>query len=624
MARLGNFFSKTPQILCFLLSILCLFNFNQAFAEVRVKARLITPNVSIGEQVRIQIELSSSENNDFGGDVRPVEIIGDGALEFLGINQSSSSSYSIMNGKTKSSFTKTLTLNYAAFKEGVWTVPKINIGSSGGKTAGPFKVRVFKVLPDKYKKNRAQAKKPKQYGGLLDKIFGGGQNSAYDNSPNRKIEFFAEAEVDKTKVYAGEQIYVSFNIYTSGSITQFDTLKFPTFKGFWKEDVNFAGRFMWEPVIKNGRRMQKAELSSYILIPYKAGNLEVDSFKLRAGVSQRSFGFGRENKVIKFDTKSIPIEVLPFTEPEPESFKGGVGRFAAGVVGGLNRRQINAGEVYELRLKVVGDQSSVKFVEAPALDLGDDFKLLSQDEEYRFFKRNLSSMKIFKYNIIPKKEGIFKIPDAVLDFHAAYGEKNGPDSFYQLVQELPTLKVIKGRGKVKAKDELFISEDKTAKWRSFKEQRFLEFISSKISWWLYLIFMLALFVASYFVFKREIKVGEFDDLLRDKLENYTQKAKESFKDRNFKNSATELINYYYLIVGALIGKRLSTEEEFMVSIESIPAGLKKHKESIKEQMNELQELRFGSDLSIKKNQDRLDRCIQKQEKDLKLLESYIS
>ena len=62
----------------------------------------------------------------------------------------------------------------------------------------------------------------------------------------------------------------------------------------------------------------------------------------------------------------------------------------------------------------------------------------------------------------------------------------------------------------------------------------------------------------------------------------------------------------------------------MVSIESIPAGLKKHKESIKEQMNELQELRFGSDLSIKKNQDRLDECIQKQEKDLKLLESYIS
>ena len=399
-------------------------------AKVTIESKLITPNVAIGDQVQIVIEITSEESGDDlgGNNIRPPQSVNDGALEFIGTNQSSSSSFSFSNGKTNSTYRKTLRITYGAFKEGVWTIPQFNIpqfnvDSVRGKKAGPFKVHVYKELPEKYRKEKVE-KEPKAFGGLLDQIFGRDIDNPFNKTPRQKTEFFAEAEVDKTKVYKGEQIFVRFYIYVTGAVTQFDTLKFPTFKGFWKEDVNFAGRFIWQPVMKNGKRMQRAELSSYILIPYKSGDHVIDSFELRASLISRGFGFGRAAKVFKFKTKPIAIDVRPLGEQAPRSYLGGVGLFKVGVVGGNDRREVNEGEAFKIQLKVVGDRSNTKFVDAPKIDLGEDFKLLSQQEEYRFFPKKLSSMKIYTYSLIGKRPGVYKIPDVAMSFHKAFESKN--------------------------------------------------------------------------------------------------------------------------------------------------------------------------------------------------------
>ena len=607
------------------LLLVFLFLPQSVFAKITTKSTLVTPNIELGDQVQIVVEYTSDESsNALGSKIRPPQSVSDGALEFIGTNQSSSSSYSFSNGKSTSTYTRTFTLTYGAYKEGTWTVPAFDLGLGDGKKAGPFVVKVYKKLPEKYKKEKAQKRK-KSFGGLLDQMFGGGFDNAFNKTPVEDVGFFAEAEVDKTKVYKGEQIFVRFYIYASGVITQFDTLKFPTFEGFWKEDVNFAGRFVWQPVIKNGKRMQRAELSSYILIPYKEGNHVVDSFELRASVTPRRFGFGRGAKLLKYTTKPIKIDVLPLGENTPESYQGGVGLFASGVVGGRDRREVVEGQAFRVQVKVVGDKSNAKFVEAPRIDLNDDFKLLSQQEEYKFFPQSLSSMKVFTYNLIPKKPGVYKIPDVLMSFHKAFEESQPLDElYYEVTQELPTLKVRANPNKKKMDDEVYIVQDDEVVWTKFSKTRVLDFLSFRVHGIFFLIFFFGVVGYAAFLFKNEVSKTIEDDQLFKKLKHHSLVAKKDFKAGRFESSATNLINYYYLIVGGITGKRLSTEEEFSRSVNSLPAGLKSKKMSIIKAMETLQEIRFGSDLSQKQNQDKLKKCIQKQIADAKALESYIS
>lgn len=596
-----------------------------AFSKVSVKSVLSTPNVGVGDQVRISIEYKSKVSaKELEADLRPPQSVSNNALDLIDTNTSISQGFNISNGKTTRSYTRTITLTYAAFKEGLWTIPKFNLGLGDEKTAGPFKVRVYKELPEKYKqKNQNQGSGI--FGGLFDQMINGGRLNRTQSS---KVEFFAEAEVDKTTIYEGEQLYVRFYIYTTGVVTQFDTLKFPTFEGFWKEDVNFAGRFVWKPFVKDGKKMQRAELSSYILIPYKAGPHEIDSFELRTSIRPSRFSFNRSSKSFKMKTKPIAINVLPLEGSKPDSYLGGVGLFASGVVGGRGRREVLEGESFKLQLKVVGDESSTKFTDVPKIDLGEDFKLLSQKEEYRFFPQNLSSMKVFTYNLIGRKPGVYKIPDVVMSFHKAYDEsvaESGDEKFYEVIQELPTLKVRKNTNIKKMEDESYFSaDDEPVKWLPFSSNVILAFLSLKVPFIFYILLFFMLTGFAYAIFIKEVNKNEEDRSLFEKLKEHSLNAKKEFKAGDFRSSALSLINYYYLVVGGITGKRLSTEEEFKLSLASLPAGLKSQKAKILETMQELQALRFGSDLSLKENQDKLKRCIQKQILDSKNLEAYIS
>ena len=65
-----------------------------------------------------------------------------------------------------------------------------------------------------------------------------GGSRSIPHNPNEA--FFIQVETDKTEAYVGEQITVSFYLYTTGMIRDLDTLKYPALKGFWKEDIEIA------------------------------------------------------------------------------------------------------------------------------------------------------------------------------------------------------------------------------------------------------------------------------------------------------------------------------------------------------------------------------------------------
>ncbi|MCB0385820.1 MAG: BatD family protein, partial [Bdellovibrionales bacterium] len=96
---------------------------------------------------------------------------------------------------------------------------------------------------------------------------------AQPTNPNES--FFIQVEVDKTTVFAGEQVTASWFLYTRGHIRDIDTLKYPSLNGFWKEEIDLATRLDFQQEVINGIVYRKALLASYALFPIKPGKAKI-------------------------------------------------------------------------------------------------------------------------------------------------------------------------------------------------------------------------------------------------------------------------------------------------------------------------------------------------------------
>ncbi len=139
--------------------------------------------------------------------------------------------------------------------------------------------------------------------------------------------FFIQAEVDKNRAYVGEQVTVSFFLYTREETNSGHRhFEVPDLKGFWKEELEMATRLNFEQVVLRNIVYQRALLVSYALFPIRAGQARIDPYKAKCTVlTPTNFGFGRPYQFTKA-SREIAIEVLDVpSEGRPANFTGAVG-----------------------------------------------------------------------------------------------------------------------------------------------------------------------------------------------------------------------------------------------------------------------------------------------------------
>ena len=127
-------------------------------------------------------------------------------------------------------------------------------------------------------------------GGNIDDLpdpNGGGSRTLPIN-PNDA--FFVQVETDKKEAYVGEQVTVSFFLYTRGVIRDLDTLKYPSLRGFWKEDIEIATHLNFTNEVVNGIPYKKALLASFALFPIKEGSATIDSYTAKCTVAMDPLG----------------------------------------------------------------------------------------------------------------------------------------------------------------------------------------------------------------------------------------------------------------------------------------------------------------------------------------------
>lgn len=584
-----------------------------AWGELRVEGRLFQTNYEVGDELQYEIAIISSKKmTEPGEEFKPPEIKG---LSYLGSSEGASTSIRIVNLKKESTYTKTITLSYACEKEGDYTFPAVDVDLENLRTQA-YAFKIYKELPAHLKsKTRRHSNNPLN---IFDNFFNMDPRGRVE-SPSGSVEFFTDVEVSKTEIYKGEQFFAAWYIYISPgtTMTSFDTLRFPTLKGFWKEDVAFASRFDWAPVQKNGKRYMRSLLSSYALTPYKAGDHTIDEFELRAKLASGIFNSNR--KVFKVKNNPIKIKVLPLPQPVPETFSGGVGRF---VTSGAKEDKtiVFQGAPYSFQIKVIGDRAATKFVKEPQLETGDDFSLYSTKEDYRFVPQKISSITTFRYKIIPKKLGLHQIPDVKLTFFDPESK-----SYYDRYVKLPLFKVLENSKAPKISDESYQENIKPKvehltyldKRRSLFDFIFYTPPLSFVFTFLFIVLAIALFL-----FRKASSVDIAESFFVEEMDRRLKKVKSFLGQKQLKEALDELINLYSRMLGAVSGKRFGVEEDFDKAVLELPQSLKGYEQRLRRLNKNLQNLRFNSDLEKQEKQVKLQECLSEFKEVYSTLRSY--
>jgi RNA-binding protein YhbY len=239
--------------------------------------------------------------------------------------------------------------------------------------------------------------------------------STTDAGDNLIIKAFA----DKQRVRQGEQLIVTFKLYTRVSVTGYDLAKAPTFDGFWSEDFEMPKQPTQTTEILNGKQYRTVVIKKTALFATQAGSLKIAPLEARCAVQVQSkrrsndpfdqfFNdpFFQQVQTVNMDVKSNPLTIIvdPIPTNAPSGFSGAIGRFAFNA--NVDTRNVKAGDPVTLRVSVLGS-GNIKLVTLPKPQLPADMESYEPkiSEEISRDGGIIRGKKIAEYLLIPRNAG---------------------------------------------------------------------------------------------------------------------------------------------------------------------------------------------------------------------------
>lgn len=385
------------KIKYYLLSVLLLSSAIVFGQGVKVTATVSSNQVATGEQFEITFSTNGNPEAFDPPAFNGFQVVG-------GPNQSSS--YSSINGQT----TASISVGYVliAVKEGEYTISPATM-VIGGKQ--------YKSNAIRMKVTKGRAVTPQQG---QSRSAGGPDRVASGNSSDISKQLFMRAIANKTNVYQGEQIAVTYKLYANIGIVGNSPDKLPDFNGFWSQEIkNNGGNVDWKEEVYNGQRYHVAVLKEIILFPERFGKLTLDplimTFLVRKNVPsndpiEQFFGGGSyEDVKYKVKTAPVTINVKPLPEAgKPEGFEGAVGQFSIGA--SVDKSSLKANEALNYNLKITGS-GNLKLLKAPTVNFPADIEKYDPKINDRITEtmNGVSGTRAYTYLLIPRHEGNYTI-----------------------------------------------------------------------------------------------------------------------------------------------------------------------------------------------------------------------
>ena len=186
---------------------------------IQFRAEVDRNQVSMDESISLKLTIE----NDDGGSVRASEPEFDApGFEVLNEYRSTRSMLTDYNGQMSTKTTTEITKVLRPEKAGTFRIGSLRVKVDGKVYTAPD-VSVTVVAAG------TNTPPPRDYGGGGVGLRGAGKHAA--------TSVFVRAEVDKDKVYKGEQVVVSYYLYQRVKVFNIDINKYPTLNGFLREDL---------------------------------------------------------------------------------------------------------------------------------------------------------------------------------------------------------------------------------------------------------------------------------------------------------------------------------------------------------------------------------------------------
>lgn len=220
---------------------------------------------------------------------------------------------------------------------------------------------------------------------------------------------FARASVSNANPYQGEQIIITYKIYTQVDFDNPAIDKMPGYKSFWSEKLSEGSKVKVNYETIDGRKYAVVEMLREALLAQESGHLTIEpiEFTVRALVNDR-YGFPHaSNCPLKTNRLTINARPLP---KAPDGFGGAVGRFE--VKGGLNLDQVKANEALTYRVTVNGS-GNLMLIQAPQPQFPSSFEVYEPqiDDNIKKSDNGISGSRSFEWVLIPRSQGNFTIPE---------------------------------------------------------------------------------------------------------------------------------------------------------------------------------------------------------------------
>lgn len=435
---------------------------------------------------------------------------------------------------------------------------------------------------------------------------GGGSRTLPRNSNEA---FFIQVETDKSEAYVGEQVTVSFFLYTTGIIRDLDTLKYPSLKGFWKEDIEIATHLNFQQEVIDGVAYKKALLASFALFPIKEGQAIIDSYKAKCTVLSgndpfgalgmgRAFTYTKASEPLKVKVKPLPLE------GRPADFSGAVGDFQ--VTARIDSNNVVAGEPFPFRIRFEG-RGNAKLIDIPPFQPPEGMELYDTQNDSKFFGWG-TSFKEFTLQLIPRREGEFVIPPIAASMFDPQSKKYVTRSTEEL-----RLRVGAGRGGQTGGSQNFTTTAEksagAAKPEGPTEPRLIEEFKPKTHWTLaqavggasglYLLVLMALGVIA----SRELGWRKGRPRLSRRVRARVRDLEAFSGKGDFRKVGVGGVNLLAFALGEVVGDRVS-DREVLKLLEATPPSIRKEcGPMLKEVLQKFEHLAFAPEAVISDEKD---------------------
>ena len=317
-----------------------------------------------------------------------------------GPQSGTSTSMSIVNGKSTKTARTTMTYVVKAERTGTFQMGKATAKVKGNTISSKnFMVEVV-------------ASGASTGGG------GGSQNSGSgaDTPQSSAKDVFLSFSLSKKNVSVGEPVTATLKLYRTVDIAGFENVSFPTFNGFWSQEVATPTNISFHQEQVGGHVYDAALIRQWVLIPQKAGELTIDPTEMICLVSQVTrraptgtiFDHFNDTQYItvrkRISTPAQTVRVSALPSGAPESFNGGVGKFS--IKASISKDSLRTHDAASLLVTISG-KGNVALLEAPSVQLPPDFEAYDVKSSSDTDHSGTNGSRTFEYPFIPRSSGQF-------------------------------------------------------------------------------------------------------------------------------------------------------------------------------------------------------------------------